>query len=931
MENVAEIKYKLCELVTCNYDDIVFGISLDSRTVKDGFLFAALSGTHDDGEKYINPAINAGAKFILTRGESYKVYKKDKCIIIEDREPRKLLALICCKFYPNKLQRIAAITGTNGKTSTVDFLRQIWSLSGEKSASIGTLGVISSEDYSRIQKSLTSPDPISLNRNLQELSNRGVCNVALEASSHGLDQYRMFGLNFDVVAFTNFSQDHLDYHSSMEEYFNVKSRLFSQYISRDTKCVLNTDSERFHELQQVCIGDVITYGRTCGDIHLISLKKRNTTGYNVVLQCFGEKYETSICISSNFQLSNMLCAVAMACSSGTPLEKVLHSMSMLHDVVGRMQHVGNYNGGSIYVDYAHTPDGLRTALEDVKNNATGKLIVVFGCGGERDVQKRKLMGSVAESIADLVIVTDDNPRNEDPAAIRSAIMSGCKNAIEIPDRHVAISEGIKCLHNGDVLLIAGKGHENYQLIGNKSVYFSDAYEVNKNISIFTTDEINTIFHCNVTRNVHRISFDSRDIQDNDLFVALKGEHFDGNDYISEAMEKGASVVICNHTDIFNNNIIVVNDTLSALQKLGSYARQRRQVRIIGITGSVGKSTTRGMLSLVLGHFENTFSSIKNYNSQIGVPICLSMIPQNAKNAVIEMGMGNTGDLSKLTELVDQNVSIITNVSECHLEFFKDLSEIVHAKSEIFSNGIKQDFTIIPGDKAYSDLLRNNAIQNNIKQIYTFGNNSRSDAKILSVSFEKDRSLIHANVLGNDVSYSLRTKNEGIIVDSVIPLLYSAIMGYCVNSAADILSEKFTPLSGRGEVYKLRNGSIIIDDTYNACPSSMIAAIKSLKTYNAAKRVAILGDMGELGQATSKKHSDLHVYFDKINDIYLCGEHMLALHKELQRSHWFNDVESMLKSIDIHANSVVLVKASRYMKFDKIVDYLKNNIGVENAI
>lgn len=924
MEVNVNLIHRLNSLIDCEYDDVVQSISLDSRNITPGAMFVALRGEKTNGEDFITQAIEAGARFVLKYGDQYKVYKRNECIFIEVEEPKKLLAKICNKFFPNSIECISAVTGTNGKTSTSDFLKQIWMYNDISAASIGTLGILKNGESPIGSQFMTSPDQITLNKALNALERDGISHVVLEASSHGIDQCRMLGLEFQAVAFTNISQDHLDYHKNMHEYFKAKSRLFtSEYISDGTKCILNIDSDKYGDLAKICYGPIITYGFEHGDF---CFKKVEISehGYDVLLSCLRKEYNTRVNVLSHFQLYNMLCATAMAYACGMSIDDIVRVIPKLHDVKGRMQYVGSYNGGKIYVDYAHTPDGLQTAINDVKSHTENKVIVVFGCGGNRDKAKRPMMGKIASKMADTVFITDDNPRNEAPEMIRAEIIAKCPNAINIGDRHMAIKAAINQLSDGDSLLIAGKGHENYQITNDGVVHFDDVEAVLNCIKLFSPDEVNSVLNSSITCPIYGISVDSRTIKNGDLYVAITGEHFDGNDYIDAAIGAGANAAICSHYNGGKCNVVVVKDTISALQQLGMYARHRYNTNVIGVTGSVGKSSTKSMLSLVLGHFSKTFASIKNFNSQIGVPICLSMIPESADNAVIEMGMSHANEITKLVEIADPDVSVITNISESHQEFFKDLSQLALAKAEIFSNGEHQKYTIIPGDSNCADILKSEAAKHNIKHIYTFGTNSDAHARIVDINYAPRIANIEAEILNERIRYNLYTMNYGMIHNSLIPLICAKLEGYGLNEAAETLFEKFRPLPGRGQLLHLKGDSLLIDDAYNASPASMSEAITSLKNYGEdIIKIAILGDMGELGKYTERFHAEIADKLSVVDWVYLCGKNMRALHEKLNDSYWYENIDDLMRNLSIPPHSVVLVKASRFMCFDKIIDYIIN--------
>ncbi len=450
-------------------DPEIVGLTADSRAVKPGFVFAALTGSRADGRRFIADAIAKGASAILTddpgaAGETVPV--------IADANPRRRLALMAARFYSPAPKTIAAVTGTNGKTSVTVFLRQIWAKLGLRAASFGTIGIFGPG----IERggSLTTPDPVTLHRELHELAAAGVDHVALEASSHGLDQYRLDGLALKAAAFTNLTRDHLDYHRDMEAYFTAKSRLFTEILPPGATAVFNIDAKETARLSMLCRArnqPVLTYGRNPAADLWLSDSLPEGIGQRIRFSGFGEKRDVVVPLLGTFQAYNALAAACLAIACGAPAAAVLDAIGSLSGVPGRMQRIGD---APVVVDYAHTPDALETALKALRPFCSGKLIVVFGCGGDRDPGKRPQMGAIAQSLADQAIVTDDNPRSEEPAAIRAAILAACPKAQEIGDRASAIRTAIGMMMPGDLVLIAGKGHERGQIVGATTLPFDDA-------------------------------------------------------------------------------------------------------------------------------------------------------------------------------------------------------------------------------------------------------------------------------------------------------------------------------------------------------------------------------------------------------------------------------------------------------------------------
>ena len=452
----------------------VTGLAVDSRLVQPGSLFFALSGVKTDGGRFIEQAIAAGA--VAVAGEHPP---QGGCSVpfIATSNPRRALALTAARFFPLQPATIAAVTGTSGKTSVAAFTRQIWQQLGHASASIGTIGLVSPRRT--VYGSLTTPDPIALHRQLDEIAREGVTHLAFEASSHGLDQYRLDGVRISAGGFTNLSREHLDYHPDLQHYLAAKLRLFRELLSPGDAAVISADHD--------CSSEVIGAARARGlRIHSVG---RNGDGagegirlldavvdgfaQTITLEHRGSTVSVRLPLVGDFQVENALVAAGLAIGTGSDPDAVFASLETLEGAKGRLERVGEQNGAPIFVDYAHKPDALAKALQALRPYATRKLVVVFGCGGDRDVGKRPLMGAIATENADRVIVTDDNPRSEDAAKIRAAILGAAKGAAEIGDRAAAIRTAIEGLQPGDALLIAGKGHETGQIIGDRVLPFSD--------------------------------------------------------------------------------------------------------------------------------------------------------------------------------------------------------------------------------------------------------------------------------------------------------------------------------------------------------------------------------------------------------------------------------------------------------------------------
>jgi len=460
-------------------DPVIRGLTADSRDVKPGFLFAALAGTRVDGGRFVDDAVARGAVAVLTDdpGRYPALARREPPVrVIFDANPRRRLARMAARFYAPQPEALVAVTGTNGKTSVTVFTRQIWQHLGHRAASLGTIGTVGPGFEHR--GSLTTPEPVSLHRELNILARSGIDHVALEASSHGLDQFRLDGLDLMAAAFTNLTRDHLDYHADMEAYFAAKARLFTELLPPDGTAVLNADSIEAMRLAQLCRQrgqTVLAFGAADrADLRLLDARPL-AAGQALRLEIFGETHELVLPLVGAFQASNGLAALGLAIATGAPVERALEVLPLLTGAPGRMQLVATHpSGAPVIVDYAHTPDALETALTALGAHCRGRLVLVFGCGGDRDPGKRGTMGAIAERFADSVIVTDDNPRGEEPAAIRRAILAQCPKAEEVGDRAQAIRRGLALLEPGDLLLITGKGHERGQIIAGVTHPFEDA-------------------------------------------------------------------------------------------------------------------------------------------------------------------------------------------------------------------------------------------------------------------------------------------------------------------------------------------------------------------------------------------------------------------------------------------------------------------------
>ena len=462
---------KLRDLADVPSDSEVTGFALDHRKVAPGSVFGAFKGAVSNGEDFIGQAVERGAVAVVARPGA----PASSVPLLADPEPRRLFAELAAKFYAPFPDTVVAVTGTNGKTSTVEMTRQIWRMSGHRSASIGTLGVTTSDE--QVKTGLTTPDIVTFLNNMAGLKRMGISHVAYEASSHGLDQHRAEGVPLAAAAFTNFSRDHLDYHETMDAYFEAKMRLFGELLQSGRPAVIWADDPKSDQVIGVCRErghKVMTVGRKGETIRLVE-QSPTALGQKLVLEHGGKQHRLALPLIGAYQAANVLTAAGLVLATGGKWDATFSAMQRVAPVRGRLERAVISRGGvPVYIDYAHTPDALEAAIAALRPHVEGRLITGFGAGGDRDQGKRPEMGRVATELSDVVIVTDDNPRSEDPAVIRSAIMAGAPGATEVGGRREAIAEAIRIAREGDIVLVAGKGHETGQIIGDKVLPFDDA-------------------------------------------------------------------------------------------------------------------------------------------------------------------------------------------------------------------------------------------------------------------------------------------------------------------------------------------------------------------------------------------------------------------------------------------------------------------------
>ena len=884
------------------------GLALNSREVKTGFIFFAVNGTSSNGERYINQAIKKGAKVIICSNKCK--LRNSKATIFKVRNLRKLLGEMTSKFYKKKPKNIFAITGTNGKTSVANFFYQILSSNNIPVASIGTLGIKYKDKI--FQTKLTSPDIITLHKYLQKIKERKIDNVIIEASSHGLDQNRLNNINFKAGVFTNFSQDHLDYHKTMKKSLNSKLILFSKLLPKKSYVISDSSLKQFSILKKIS---------KKRKLKLLDINAQNLKSNNFRAPLVG-----------SFQMKNLLMAASVAKLCNLSNQKIIDTIKNIKGVDGRLDLVKTYSGNiNVFVDYAHTPEALKEAVLSLKQEYKNNLTLVFGCGGERDTKKRSLMAKIAKTYCDKIYVTDDNPRNESPVKIRKDITSYLKGSkfFNIGRRSIAIKQAIKSAEPNETILIAGKGHENTQDYG-KKIFFSSDKDIikklkinkkkynNKNQNYYSNSKIlEEIINKKKLHNVNGVSIDSRQIKKDNLFLAIKGINNDGNKFIKNALKDGASFAITSKNYKHKNKkIIKVKNTEKFLKEFGILKRKKSNAKILAITGSAGKTTLKNMLQILLEKFEPTHSSPKSFNNHYGVPLSLANLNQSHKFGIFEVGMSKPGEIHNLSKMIKPNLAIITNIAEAHIENFKNLKGIAKAKSEIIDN-VKRDGTIILNrDDKFFSYLSKKAKYNKLK-IISYGKSKNSDVHLVKTNIMRDEKELTVKVLSK--KYILKI-NDINIYNVLASLAVLEELNLNISKSINVF-KVLKPSEGRGKIHRVKRYNKkfnLIDESYNANPLSVKNALInfSLIKKNKSKKYLLLGDMLELGKKSEKYHENLSKLINSsdIDKVFIQGEKTINTYKTLKKDKRGNifqcnqDIDFFLKNI-IAKNDFLMVKGS----------------------
>jgi len=921
------------------------GIAFNSSQIKKDYIFFAIKGNKFDGNDYIQKAIKQGAKIIIS--EKNIKFKHKNIIYLKSKNPRKLLAEISYKFIKKRVKKLIAITGTNGKSSVADFYYQILNLSKKRAASIGTIGVQSKNKKKEIQN--TTLNSIDLSKIINDLSSKKIDYIILEASSHGLKQNRLDGLLFDVGIFTNLSQDHMDYHNNFKDYLNSKLYLFKNLVKKKGHIISDSTIPQINEIKKISnkkkLNLLTVFGKN-SDLELV------THIYQDEHQILEIKYKSQVfkiklSLIGKIQIKNILMAILVASKSNLDIRDIVKIISKIKPVEGRLEKIGKLKDTSkVLLDYAHTPDALKTVLENIKEQfPLRNICLVFGCGGDRDKDKRLKMGKIASKYAHKIYLTDDNPRNENPQKIRNEIKKGIKNKNfkEIPERKKAIFDCINNLCSSDVAIIAGKGHEKTQEYNGKKRFFSDRNEILKSINkknklLFKDLRLNIIQEKTkiLPKKIkfNKACINSNEIKKNDIFFAIKGRKRDGNKFVNQALKKKASLAIVNK--LSKNNIsrqVKIKDSLKFLTESSKIFRKNIDTKIIAITGSSGKTTLKELLGNSLSKISKVSISPKSYNNKYGVPLSLFNLNQNDEYGVLEIGMDKKGEIDYLSKIVQPDISVITNISYAHIKNFKNLKQIALAKAEIINNTKENGFIILNADDIFFTLQKKIAVQKNIK-ILSFGiKNKNSNIKLINI--KKIGKKFKANIKINGIkTYFLISNDYQNSISNILAALAVMSIFLDISKIDKNIFFNFQTPKGRGDISKItvNNKKLnLIDESYNSNPLSLKSAILNYDKVESkqSKKYLLLGDMLELGKHSKKLHKFMGAIINRTNidKVFVKGKEVPSIFNSISKSkkgRILNNNSQIIDLIknDLNNNDYLMVKASNATGFNKIINNLK---------
>ncbi len=952
LDELIEEAKKVMPLQTSINDklSVVEGITDNTDEVQKGYIFVCVRGTRFDGHNFADDMLDKGALCVVTEED----LGLEKQIIVSNS--RVFFGHLCAIWFnhPERRMKLIGVTGTNGKTTLATMIKDMLASKGHRVGFIGTTGaLIDGKPVETDGSTPTTPRVYELYKLFYEMAKTGCDCVVMEVSSFALEQNRIGPAMFRIGIFTNLTQDHLDYHGNMESYYEAKKKLFTYHCET---AIINIDDKYGLRLYD----EMKEKGLECISCS-ISGQKADITGSKIHfdgrmtkfwITAGSKSHPLQLHMIGTYNVLNAVQAVAAAIKLNLNINAISNALNEFKGVKGRCEFIPTGKDFLVICDYAHSPDALENMLPNIKENCKGRLICLFGCGGDRDKTKRPLMAKAAEKHADLLVITSDNPRNEDPEAIIDDIIEGLnftKPYIRITDRRAAIHRAITIAEKDDIIVLAGKGHEDYQILkDNVHIHFDEREIVREVMHSYTRKRfdpeveemitINDIMDVtrgkpfsirNYERNVPMSSIfsDTRNIIPGGVFVAIKGERFDGHDYAEYAVEMGAVCAITERT-ISNVPCIVVKSTRKALLDLARYFRSKFKPVVVGVTGSVGKTTTKEMIALALSCQHGVHKTVGNHNNEIGLPFTLFKMNHTCTAAVLEMGMNHFGEIERLSRASNPNICVITNIGFSHIENLGSQEGILEAKLEILKGADRNAPLVVNGDDPLLAPLKEE--YNGYREIITYGiENTKADYRAKDIVTKTDR--VHFNVVrGGEIicDVTLFCLGRHNIYNALAAIAIAVKAGCNPVSAAEMLSG-YQPDSLRQHILK-RGEQTIIVDCYNASPTSMEAAIDVLcemKPKGDGRRIAVLGDMLELGENAPEYHAKVGEYAAKKGvDVLVCygknAKHMADRADELGLHPAHSEESKIILNFmkyKFRPNDIVLFKASRGMHLEEIIE------------
>lgn len=902
-------------------------LRLDSRDVTPGDVFVACSGLSTDGRLYIDQALAQGASAVLCEPSESAVVVSDPARVLPVANLRGMLGALGDEWYgrPSAALIVVAVTGTNGKTSCVRWVAQALTRTGKPCGSIGTLGALLPDGQS-LEGSLTTPDVLTVHRTLAAMREAGVQAVALEASSIGLEQGRLDGVRIAVAGFTNLTRDHVDYHGTMARYEQAKERLFAWPDLR--AAIVNADDAAGVRLLQALPAQVVL-GYSLQDDAAVGIRARDlqATAYGQVFTLVTPAGEAQIVtgLLGAHNVSNLLLVAGVLYQLGWSLAQMARQLAATASVDGRLQGVAplllrNPNvahGPLVVVDYSHTPDALTralTALRPVAQARGGRLVCLFGCGGERDTGKRPEMGRIAVELADKVVVSSDNPRGESPGHIIAQILEGiprdARPCVEA-DRARAIMQAIWASGTDDVVLLAGKGHETYQEVAGRKLPFDDREWARLALLL---------------PQVSALSTDTRRIGADEIFLALVGENFDGHHYLAQAQAAGACAAIVAHP-VAGVTLpqLPLGDTRQALMRIGAAWRARFTLPVIGVTGSNGKTTTKEMISAILADWqgaEGRLATAGNFNNDIGVPLTLLRLHIQHRVAVVELGMNHPGEIAVLAALAAPSVVLVTNAQREHQQFMHSVQAVARENGAAIEALPVDGIAVFPGDDPHCAVWE---AQAGARRVLRFGLQPGLDVYAENVDATAYGTRCHVVTPAGSADLDLPLPGLHNLRNALAAIACALAVGAPLDGAVRALAE-FSAVAGRMQRKAMPDGTLLIDDTYNANPDSVRAAVDVLAGLP-GPRALVLGDMGEVGDEGPAMHREVGAYAREhgIDALYTLGkasQDAAAAFGAAARA--CASVEEIVAALRDARPASILVKGSSFMHMERVVTVLSSS-------